>query len=355
MAKQRDWPQWMILLALSAVLSFVLFRLHLPAAPLLGPLIAGITLSLRGAAIRLPRPFFISAQAIIGCMIARALTPSIFGVLAANWALVLIILLSTLAISALTGWLLVRYSSLPGATGAWGSSPGGASAMVVMAQEYGADVRLVALMQYLRVLFVVGAAVMVVRFALGGEAQEMTQQIVWFPPLTFNLPLTLLLTAVAGWLGLRLRIPSGAMLLPMLAGALAQGEGMLLLELPEWLLVLAYTALGWTVGLQFNREIFMLALKTLPQIIAAIVGLIALCALMALALTHLLPLDFLTAYLATSPGGLDTVAIIAVGTRADMSFIMAMQTLRLFTILLTGPATARLISRYAPRKEKSPR
>lgn len=345
----------MILLALSAVLSFVLFRLHLPAAPLLGPLIAGITLSLRGATIRLPRPFFISVQAIIGCMIARALTPSIFGVLADNWALVLIILLSTLAISALTGWLLVRYSSLPGATGAWGSSPGGASAMVVMAQEYGADVRLVALMQYLRVLFVVGAAVMVVRFALGGEAQEMTQQIVWFPPLTFNLPLTLLLTAVAGWLGLRLRIPSGAMLLPMLAGALAQGEGMLLLELPEWLLVLAYTALGWTVGLQFNREIFMLALKTLPQIIAAIVGLIALCALMALALTHLLPLDFLTAYLATSPGGLDTVAIIAVGTRADMSFIMAMQTLRLFTILLTGPATARLISRYAPRKEKSPR
>jgi uncharacterized membrane protein AbrB (regulator of aidB expression) len=48
----------------------------------------------------------------------------------------------------------VRYSALPGATGAWGSSPGGASAMVVMAQEYGADVRLVALMQYLRVLFV---------------------------------------------------------------------------------------------------------------------------------------------------------------------------------------------------------
>ncbi|HCT3748901.1 TPA: AbrB family transcriptional regulator [Klebsiella aerogenes] len=343
----------MILLVLSAVLSFVLFRFHLPAAPLLGPLIAGIILSLRGAMIRLPRPFFIAAQAIIGCMIARALTPSIFGVLAANWALVLIILFSTLAISALTGWLLVRYSSLPGATGAWGSSPGGASAMVVMAQEYGADVRLVALMQYLRVLFVVGAAVMVVRLALGGEAQEMTQHIVWFPPLTFNLPLTLLLTAVAGWLGLRLRIPSGAMLLPMLAGALAQGEGVLLLELPEWLLVLAYTALGWTVGLQFNREIFLLALKTLPQIIAAIVGLIALCALMALALTHLLPLDFLTAYLATSPGGLDTVAIIAVGTRADMSFIMAMQTLRLFTILLTGPATARLISRYAPRKEKS--
>ncbi len=58
----------------------------------------------------------------------------------------------------------------------------------------------------------------------------------------------------------------------------------------------------------------------------------------------------MTAYLATSPGGLDTVAIIAAGTRADMSFIMAMQTLRLFTILLTGPMMARFISRYAPQK-----
>lgn len=30
-------------------------------------------------------------------------------------------------------------------------------------------------MQYLRVLFVVGAAALVVRYALGNEAQEMTQ------------------------------------------------------------------------------------------------------------------------------------------------------------------------------------
>lgn len=342
--------QWMKLLALSGALSFVLFWFHLPAALLLGPMIAGITLSLRGAEIRVPRPFFIAAQAIIGCMIARSLTPSIFGVLLANWALVLLILFSTLAISALAGWLLVRYSALPGATGAWGSSPGGASAMVVMAQDYGADVRLVALMQYLRVLFVAGAAALVVRVALGGDAQEMTQQVIWFPPISWQLPLTLLLTAAAGWLGLRLRFPSGAMLFPMLLGALVQGEGWLVLELPEWLLALAYAAIGWSVGLKFNKAIFLLALKTLPQIIASIIGLIVVCALMALGVTQVLPLDFMTAYLATSPGGLDTVAIIAAGTRADMSFIMAMQTLRLFTILLAGPAIARFISRYAPQK-----
>lgn len=129
-------------------------------------------------------------------------------------------------------------------------------------------------MQYLRVLFVVGAAALVVRYAPGNEAQEMTQDIVWFPSLTLNFPFTLLLTAVACWLGMRLRIPSGAMLLPMLLGALARGGGWLMLELPEWLLAMAYAVLGWTVGLQFNKAIFLLALKTLPQIIASIIGLI---------------------------------------------------------------------------------
>ena len=106
--------QWMKLLGLSAGFSGVLFWLHLPAALLLGPMIAGITLSLRGANMRVPRPFFIAAQAIIGCMIARTLTPSVFSVLIGHWPLVLLILFSTLAVSALTGWLLVRYSDLPG-------------------------------------------------------------------------------------------------------------------------------------------------------------------------------------------------------------------------------------------------
>lgn len=53
----------MKLLGLSAGLSGVLFGLHLACALLLGPMIAGITLSLRGASIRVPRPFFIAAQA----------------------------------------------------------------------------------------------------------------------------------------------------------------------------------------------------------------------------------------------------------------------------------------------------
>ncbi len=120
MASRRAIGHWLILLLLSVLFSSLLLRIHLPAALLLGPLIAGLILSLRGVKLSIPRPCYLVAQAIVGCMIARAINPSVFGVLFNNWALVLAILLTTPAISGLTGWLLVRYSALPGATGALG-------------------------------------------------------------------------------------------------------------------------------------------------------------------------------------------------------------------------------------------
>ncbi len=342
--------QWFLLFLLSLLISLIFLYLHLPAAMLLGPMIAGIVLSLRGSTLQLPRGIFLAAQAILGCMIAQNLTGSILTTLALYWPVVLLVLLVTLLSSAVVGWLLVRYSSLPGNTGAWGSSPGGAAAMVAMAQDYGADIRLVAFMRYLRVLFVAGAAVLVTRLILGDSAAAVSQQVIWFPPLSGNVLTTLLLAIVAGIAGRLMRIPSGTMLLPMLAGALLHSQGIIEIELPEWLLAVAYMAIGWRIGLGFDRQVFFMALRPLPQILLSIFALMAICAAMAWGMAYYMQIDFMTAYLATSPGGLDTVAAIAAGSSADMALIMAMQTLRLFSILLTGPAVARFISTYAPKQ-----
>ena len=337
--------QWAILLTASLLLGFVLQAYHVPAALLLGPMIVGVVMGLNGAQIRIDKRIFVLCQAVLGCMIAQSLSPSILQPLIADWPVVLAVLLLTLAASALSGFLLVRYSDLPGPTGAWGSSPGGASAMVAMAGDFGADTRLVAFMQYLRVLFVATAAAVVARIGLGDQAQA--GGLVWFPPLGGGFAATIGVMLLGAYLGQKFRIPSGALLLPAIIGATLPSGGTLTLQVPEWLLALAYALIGWTVGLRFTRPVFLLALRTLPQMVASIIGLMLLCGGMAWMLTRVLHVDLLTAYLATSPGGLDTVAIIAAGSRVDMAFVMAMQTLRLFTILLTGPALARFLSRYA--------
>ncbi|QCR37947.1 AbrB family transcriptional regulator [Nissabacter sp. SGAir0207] len=344
--------QWGLLLLLSLILGFGLQAFHLPAALLLGPMIVGVVMGLGGASIRIPSLCFKLSQGVLGCMIAQSLSPGILTPLLADWPIVIGALVATLLASGLSGWLLVRFSALPGPTGAWGSSPGGASAMVAMAGDFGADVRLVAFMQYLRVLFVATAAAVVARIGLGDEAGQHAAALVWFPSLDWRFLGTLAIALTGIVLAPRLRIPSGALLVPALLGAGVHSSGLMTLQIPEWLLAIAYALIGWTVGLRFTRDIVLLALRTLPQMLVSIIGLMVVCGVMAWGMTKVLPVDLMSAYLATSPGGLDTVAIIAAGTKVDMSFVMAMQTLRLLTILFTGPAMARFISRHAGKPPK---
>ncbi len=51
--------------------------------------------------------------------------------------------------------------------------------------------------------------------------------------------------------------------------------------------------------------------------------------------------DLLTAYLATTPGGIDSVAVIALGSSANASLVLAVQMLRLFAVVLAGPILVR--------------
>ena len=116
------------------------------------------------------------------------------------------------------------------------------------------------------------------------------------------------------------------------------------IELPHWLLAIAYALVGWQIGLRFTWPLFVHAAKALPRIIACTLALIALCGGLAALLVVTAGIDPLTAYLATSPGGADTVAIIAASSNVDAPFVMTMQIVRSVAILILGPAMARLIA-----------
>ncbi|WP_114394005.1 AbrB family transcriptional regulator [Oleisolibacter albus] len=342
--------QWAVLALLSAVLTAGLHWAALPASSLLAPMVAGIVLGIRGTTLRLPRVAFVGAQAVVGCLVAHAITAATLVAVAQNWFSMLAVVMSTVLASGLVGWLMVRFGSLPGTTAAWGSSPGGAAAMVAMAAEFGADARLVAFMQYFRVVLVVLSASLVSRFLLGGHLVAPAAPAVLAVPLGEQLSayaVTLLVAVGGAWLAGRLRVPAGAMLLPMIGGAVLHGSGLAELSMPAGLQDIAYCAIGWTVGLRFTPEVIRHAVRAVPQMLVSTLALIGLCAASAWGLMRLLGMDGLTAFLATSPGGLESIAAIAVGSDADVSFVLALQTLRLAVVILTGPPVARLIARFA--------
>jgi len=322
---------------------------------MLGPLIAAMMLAAGGGRVRFPLPPFVVAQGIIGCLIASMVPLTIIGDILDHWLLFTAGVLFVVAASSLLGWLMTRLQILPGTTALWGTSPGAASVMTIMAESYGADIRLVAVMQYLRVVLVAAVAALVAKL-FGVSASQGPAAIVWFPPIAW-LPLAeTLALAVAGPLIARaLRIPAGAFLVPMVAGIVLTHFGWLAIELPAWLLAASYALVGWNIGLRFTRPLLIHAARALPRIVGCTLLLIALCGLVALMLVYGAGVDPLTAYLATSPGGSDSIAIIAASTDVDVSFVMAMQTVRMIAVLLLAPVLTKfIVKRVSWRDDRPP-
>jgi membrane AbrB-like protein len=351
-AKLPRAAQWTALAALTAAFVVLLELAGLPAAFLLGPMIAAIIVATNGGAIRIFRPTLFFAQTIIGCLVARAITPEIIGTFSYAWPLILGIACAILAMSMLLGWLLARLGVLPGTTAVWGTAPGAASAMMLMSADFGADPRMVAFMQYLRVVIVAGVASLLARFWIhvGAAAHP---EIVWFPPIDWvAFAETLVLALGGGFIGRWLKIPAGGLLVPMAVGALLHGTGLMKIELPQWLLAASYAFLGWNIGLGFTREILKHAARALPQTLLSIFALVAFSALLALVLVKTMNVDPLTAYLGTSPGGMDSVAIIAASSPVDVPFVMALQTMRFLIVLIAGPPLARFVAGQLGRTRK---
>lgn len=163
---RADILAWTILASSSLALSAILIAGAIPAAILIGPMIAAIALGIAGATIRVDRAIFSTAQGVIGCLLAGSLTQAVVAEVVRDWPEMLFGTLSTVVASTAIGLTLARFGKLPGSTAAWGTSAGAASAMVVLAQEYGADPRLVATMQYVRVIVVVLTASLISKFLI---------------------------------------------------------------------------------------------------------------------------------------------------------------------------------------------
>jgi membrane AbrB-like protein len=349
--RARRTAEWVLLLVASSLLVVAMRAARLPAALLLGPMIAAIGFALCGAQTRLSRTFVLGAQTVLGCLIAKSFNSGLLAVLAIHWPTLVGLAAATLVMTAALGLLITRRGWLPGTAAIWGLSPGAASAMVLLADEHGADKRVVALMQYSRIILVAFAAVAVARVLghPGGSANLPTPsglQALWSPPLHELGFVETIALALAGALSARItRRASAALFVPAFGGAALQGAGLIAIELPPILPTLAFGIIGWYVGLSFTREALLHCLKIFPRMLAAIVAMMVMCGLLSLLLAVLVPnTDPLTAYLSMSPGGMDTAVVIATTTNVSLPLVLAAQLVRLIIVMIAGPSMAKVMA-----------
>jgi membrane AbrB-like protein len=107
----------------------------------------------------------------------------------------------------------------------------------------------------------------------------------------------------------------------------------------------AFLVIGLQVGLSFTRESLRTIGRALPMALVAIVGLIVASAGLGAVLAATTGASALDGYLATTPGGLYAVLATASGSGADVTFVLAVQVLRLVVMLLSAPMVARWLRR----------
>ncbi len=337
-----------VLVAGSTVLfSLVFVLLRIPSAVLFGSLLGGMTHALTSPTpLRVPPAAFRFGQAIIGVTIGALVSLSSLVAMGSTLLPIVAVTIGTVVLSLVAGRVLALREDVSAVTGAFALIAGGASGVVAVARDLGADDRVVTVVQYLRVLVVLIMMPVVTavvfhpdhglgRFEQGGGA-SVGQELAF--------------VVVALGLGLALAhvLPfSTATLLAPLAVAVALGASGWFghPSVPTALQWVGYALIGAQVGLRFTRASLASITRMLPLVLAIIVTMVALTAGMGALLAWLTPVDGLTAYLATTPGGLFAVLATAADSGSDVTYVMAVQLFRLVFILLLIPYLARYLRR----------
>ena len=330
----------------TGVLGFGFDRVGLPSSYLFAALLVGLAaaLTLPGE-IGIPPFVFRAAQAVTGVVLGAQVRSSSLSALAHSWLPVTLVSVGTLVISLAAGKVLARVTFVDAPTGALGMVAGGASGIVAMADELGADDRLVAFMQYLRVLVVVLLTPLLIPiFFPGHHGGSVPGQSTLGDAKGWLLTIGV---AAAGWLlASRVRFPAGTLLAPMvLAAVVVLAVPNAEFNVPTLLQQVAFAGIGLQVGLRFTMETVRSLGGLLLPVLASIIGLIVACFGLAILLDHTANVSLLDAYLATTPGGLFAVVAVAFGAGANTTFILGVQALRILVMVLLAPVAVRWLTR----------
>lgn len=114
----------------------------------------------------------------------------------------------------------------------------------------------------------------------------------------------------------------------------------------------AYLVLGLQIGGNFDAAIVDQLRRLGWFILLSNIFLLAVSAFLAVCLMPLLRIDLLSAYLAATPGGLDSVAAMATDLKADAALILAVHSLRLISVLVIGPYLVRFVAQRLTQTER---
>ncbi|MEW6261554.1 MAG: AbrB family transcriptional regulator [Thermodesulfobacteriota bacterium] len=164
-----------------------------------------------------------------------------------------------------------------------------------------------------------------------------------------GLAVYLVVGAVGGLIGLRLKVPGGPLVGAMMAVILLRAFVDKPWSVPRGYSHFVQILIGVMVGVGYSQEIAQAFGRLVLPIIASTLILMAVGLLTSLLLAKINVLDASTAYLSTSPGALNAMIGLAEESGANATMVLAFHFFRLVFIILTAPLVFQLIRFFSNR------
>ena len=317
-------------LAVGIPAGFLFTWLHTPIPWMLGPMIAVASLNLMGITMYPPPYARQLGQVILGSAVALYFTPPVVAALAGNLPAVLAATVAVFIVGIFGALTLSKASGVDWKSTFFASIPGGAMAMAVLADRYGAQMSPVAVAHSLRVSLVVIIVPLVLTY--GGIPLEAAAYQPNLPLVPVILVIWLAVSCFLGELSERWHFHNGCLLVPIFFGAALTMAGVELSSVPHWLTDLAQVMFGLVLGARYERAFFARHKLFIPFALLNSFFILIASAIAGAALALAFDLPIATMILATSPGGLAEMTITAQALHISVPLVVAFHLFRVVVV-----------------------
>ncbi|MEQ8508444.1 MAG: AbrB family transcriptional regulator [Rhodospirillaceae bacterium] len=330
-------------LGVGAIGGAVFSVIGVPLAWMLGPMIVNIIASVRGAPVLVPHGARVVTLCIIGVFLGGSFSPDLL-TRVGEWGLSLSLMIIFIPlITVVAGYYYRRFAQFDGPTAMFSGAPGTLTAMVIIGGESGADERMIALTQGLRVVVVVFLMPLIVTVATA--AGPMSGSIL--PeggPFQWRDGALLMVAAGLGFgLARVFRLPASAMTGAMLASAALYLSGLVSWRPPDTALWVCLWILGSAIGSRFSTVTAQTFFRVSRHAFAATALVISVSALFAAGVSGITGVPFLTTLLSFTPGGVAEMCLIAIAFDIDPAFVAVHHLVRIVILISLAPFAAKWI------------
>ena len=321
----------------------ICYALGIPAPWLAGSLVATIIAIYTNQKLDLPEILRTAAFILLGVQTGTAVNSDTLA-RAAQWPLSILCLAITviLIVWACTIYY-TKFRNWDRPTALFASLPGALSLVILLASSSEADMRRVTIAQCVRLFFLIAALPAVIKYIsplrVSGNAVATMGSI-------SEIVILVVVSAAAGLLFARLKVPAGLILGASLVSAALGLTGIVHGAAPNSILIPANIILGVMIGLRFKGISFTELRAAFGDGFAGFVLAMVIAVVGAIITSNVADLPIALTLLAFAPGGLEAMTIMAFALNLDPAYVAAHQVARYIGMVLFMPAiTAYVLNR----------